>query len=251
MHSILLKLISLLLWVTILIEPSPSHSEEEVMKEETECMFGEAIDQEIRAHLTIEEDVTINQAVHSIGNRIIPICDRNGLPFKFVVIKDERINAFSSPGGYIYLTSGLVNFVENENELAGVLAHEIAHVCLRHASKRIKDKNVSLDSHEGVDELARFIVYQKYTIEHEHEADKLGLLYTRRAGFDPTGLATFFERLYASKPRVVFYGLFEKFFQAYIMGPERIKSIRECIAQMESSEGIEEGKKAVSELRTP
>lgn len=230
----LLELITLSLGVLTLVKVA--YPEEEVMKEETELMFGEAIDQEIRAHLAMEEDIAMNQPIQSTGKRLAVVCDRKGLAFKFILLKEERINAFSGPGGYIYITTGLLGFVENQDELAGILAHEMAHVCLRHVVKRLKDRNASLDSRESLDELARFIVYQRYTTECEQEADKLGLVYSRRAGFDPTGLATFFERLYASKPRVVFYGLFEKFFQAAIMGPERAKSIREYIAQMEDSE---------------
>ncbi|HHT9153292.1 MAG TPA: M48 family metalloprotease, partial [Candidatus Hypogeohydataceae bacterium YC40] len=151
----------------------------------------------------------------------------------------ERINAFSGPGGYIYITRGLLKFVENQDELAGIIGHEIAHVCLRHAVKRLRDSNASLDSKEKLDELARFIVFQKYTAECEQEADKLGVIYTRKAGFDPNGLANFFERLYASQPRIISRGLFERFLQATIIGPERVKSIREYISQMETSERSE------------
>ncbi len=230
---VLLEIITLSLGFVTLVRSLPILSEEETMKEETELMFGDAIDQEIKAHLQVEEDVTMNRAVQSVGKRLNTVCDRKSLPFRFVLIKEERINAFSGPGGYVYITTGLLNFVENEDELAGVIGHEMAHVCLRHVVKRLKERNASLDSHESLDELARFIVYQKYTAECEQEADRLGLTYARRAGFDPNGLATFFERLYASKPRVVFYGLFERFFQAAVMGPKRIKSIREYIAQMD------------------
>lgn len=237
---ILLEIISFSLGVLTLFKPAPILSEEEVMKEETELMFGEAIDQEIRTHLAVEEDSMMNEVVQSVGKRLVGVCDRKELPFKFALLKEERINAFSGPGGYIYITTGLLEFVSNRDELAGVLGHEMAHICLRHAVKRLKDRNASLDSQESLDELARFIVYQRYTMEYEQAADKLGLRYSKLAGFDPNGLATFFERLYALKPRIIFYGLFERFFQATVMGPERIKGIREYITQMEGSGSDEE-----------
>lgn len=202
------------------------------IKEETELMFGEAIDQEIKTHFTVEEDQEVNKAVQEIGERLVAVSDRKALIFRFIILHSERVNAFSGPGGYVYVTTELLNFAKNRDEVAGVLAHEIAHVCLRHVVKRIGDRDVLPESKQERDELARFVVFQGYTLECENEADKLGILYTRRAGYNPCGIADFFERLYASQPRVIFYGFFDSFLQARTTGQERVKGLRELIANL-------------------
>ncbi|MFB6259679.1 MAG: M48 family metallopeptidase, partial [Thiohalorhabdaceae bacterium] len=155
--------------------------------------------------------------VRLLGNRVAAQADFDAYPFQFYVVKDARLNAFAVPGGHIFVHSGLIERSDSVSELAGVLAHEVAHITQRHmarqvaASKRSQASSLLLVAAavlagmQGYGEAATGLVagasaYSQqemlaYSRSHEREADRLGIQYLAEAGFNPDGLPRFLKKL--------------------------------------------------------
>ncbi|MFA9459863.1 M48 family metalloprotease [Thiohalorhabdus sp. Cl-TMA] len=167
--------------------------------------------------LTFVQDPEILEYVRTIGHRIAAQTDFHAYPFHFYVVQDPSLNAFAVPGGYIFLHSGLIEATDSAAELAGVLAHEIAHITQRHMARQVAaSQQTQLESlllvlagvmagMQGQGEAAQALVagasaYSQqemlsYSRSHEHEADRLGVGYLAASGFDPEGLPAFLEEL--------------------------------------------------------
>lgn len=147
--------------------------------------------------------------VDSIGQFLALTSERPNVKFTFTVLNSPIVNAFALPGGYIYVTRGLLALAGDEAELAGVIAHEIGHVAARHGAQRMSNAmlaNLGLgllgavtDSEQvaGLAQLGALAVVQGYSREQEYEADLLGVRYLSRAGFDPEAMASFLAKLKA------------------------------------------------------
>ncbi len=160
-----------------------------------EIEMGRLADGYIRRQFYLETDPDINAAVNAILQRLVTVCERNNLPFTCNVIQSYSINAFSVPGGHIYLTSGLLRFSETEDEVAGIIGHEIAHASRRHASKLYREAMELLSRQENADRSALSLMPLSNHLEaFEQEADSQGVLYAYKAGFNPNGLPDFLER---------------------------------------------------------
>jgi predicted Zn-dependent protease len=150
---------------------------------------------------TNQSDIAL---VQGIGNRIVSANNLNGWPWTFKVIDDPTVNAVSLPGGPVYVFRGLLDALgRNESELAGVMAHEIAHVEKRHAAKQYSSQVIAMGGisvFTGGDtqtlvQLANMLLQLEYSRGDEYDADTTGIGYMYRAGFDPWGLVRFFEKL--------------------------------------------------------
>lgn len=165
-----------------------------------------------KSHVLIH-DQKIHAYINKLGNTVLAQSEKAPFDFRFFVIKDSAINAFATPGGYVYVNSGLITLVENESELASVLAHEIAHVNARHIASIIeKSQKV------GIATLAAILagaflggggqltaaatslsiatataLNLKYSREHEEEADRLGMYYFVSAGYDGRAMIDFLK----------------------------------------------------------
>jgi len=152
-------------------------------------------------------DAKITAYVQSLGARIASVCDRRDIEYHFGVVNDPQVNAFAAPGGYVYVTAGLLAAAENEAELVVVLGHEVGHVAARHAAQRIQtqfglslaaqilkidQKSAAFQNMVG---LGMNLAVQGYSRENEYEADHLGALYACRLGYDPKAEVTFFAKL--------------------------------------------------------
>jgi predicted Zn-dependent protease len=154
---------------------------------------------------------TIQTYVDWVGEKLSKVSDLPDLKFKFTVLNDPEINAFALPGGYVYITRGLIALAENEAEMAGVLAHEIGHITARHTAQRYSAAMATnlgligasiLGSIFGVPgDLNRVagqvgqLYLQAYSRDQELEADMLAVRYMSRAGYDPRTLETFFRKM--------------------------------------------------------
>ena len=155
----------------------------------------------------------VNSYINKIGHNILSHTKRSPFKFTFSVIKSSGINAFATPGGYIYVYEGLIKLVENESQLAGVLSHEMAHVKSRHIAQTIeKSQKLSIATlvailagaflgggGEGTAAIASFSMATastlnlKYSREHEEEADRKGMSYLVRTGYDARGMLDFMK----------------------------------------------------------
>jgi predicted Zn-dependent protease len=193
-----------------------------VLSKSAEAQFGRAIMADIRRRGGVLEDPQVNEYVNEIGRRIAAQSNDGSHSFEFFVVADERINAFAMPGGYIGVHSGLIEATRNEDELAGVLAHEVAHVTQRHSARAMHANQrqgllttammlgaIILGAAGGVDAFqAGMAVAQgtaaqqqiNFTRSNEHEADRIGIRALADAGYDPHGMASFFEVMARQQP---------------------------------------------------
>ncbi|PIW28739.1 MAG: peptidase M48 [Rhodospirillales bacterium CG15_BIG_FIL_POST_REV_8_21_14_020_66_15] len=156
-------------------------------------------------------DPTIQTYVDWVGEKLAKVSDLPGLKFKFTVLNDPEINAFALPGGYVYITRGLIALAENEAEMAGVLAHEIGHVTARHTAQRYSAAmatnlgllgasvlgsvfGVPADLNRVAGQIGQLYL-QAYSRDQELEADMLAVRYLTRAGYDSRTLETFFRKM--------------------------------------------------------
>ena len=153
------------------------------------------------------DDPELSAYTDSIGQLLARTSGAPGVGYTFTVLNSPVVNAFALPGGYVYVTRGLIALADNEAELAGVLAHEIGHVVARHGAKRqsksvlatlglavlgVVTENPDLVS---LGQIGAMAVISGYSREEEHEADRLGVGYLSRAGFAPEAMSSFLDKL--------------------------------------------------------
>jgi predicted Zn-dependent protease len=165
----------------------------------------------------IIDDPVIADYVNQVGNRIVSVIEDPIFDYKFHVIKVDTYNAFAIPAGYIFINSGLIAAMESEDELAGILAHEIAHVNARHISQKIeRSKKIGLATMAGVaagvligaaggaeagqavtqgSQAAGAAAQLSYSRDNEIQADQLGLIYLNDAGYDGAGLLKILKKM--------------------------------------------------------
>lgn len=187
-----------------------------VLSKSDEAMIGREIMRSIRASGKLVEDPLVNEYINEIGHRVSAQVNEGDHQFTFFVVEDPHINAFALPGGYVGVHTGLLEATRNEDELAGVLAHEIAHVTQRHIARAVHaNQRQSIlstaimlgailagaagaggDAMQGAIAVAQGTAMQQqinFTRSNEYEADRVGIAALADAGFDPRGMASFFE----------------------------------------------------------
>lgn len=187
-----------------------------VLSKSDEARLGQAIMRSIRASGRLVEDPQVTEYINEIGHRVGAHANDGEYSFTFFVVDDPNINAFALPGGYIGVHTGLLEATRNESELAGVLAHEIAHVTQRHIARALHANQRqsilstaimlgailagaaggSSDAMQGAIAVAQGTAMQQqinFTRSNEYEADRVGIAALAEAGFDPQGMASFFE----------------------------------------------------------
>jgi predicted Zn-dependent protease len=194
-----------------------------VLSKSDEAQIGRAIMAQLRMAGMVVEDPIVTEYINEVGSRIASQTNDGSQKFTFFVIDDPNINAFALPGGYIGIHTGLLDATRNENELAGVLAHEVAHVTQRHiaraihASQRQSILTTALmlgailagvatgdsDAAQAGIAVAQGTAAQQqinFTRSNEYEADRIGIGAMADAGFDPHGMASFFEVMSRQSP---------------------------------------------------
>ena len=187
-----------------------------ILSKSEESRIGQAIMRSIRASGKLVEDPQITEYVNEIGHQVASYANDGEYSFTFFVVNDPNINAFALPGGYIGVHTGLLEATRSEDELAGVLGHEIAHVTQRHIARAVHaNQRQSLlstaimlgailagaaggsgDAMQGAIAVAQGTAVQQqinFTRSNEYEADRVGIAALADAGFDPNGMASFFE----------------------------------------------------------
>jgi predicted Zn-dependent protease len=204
-----------------------------------EVALGRQLSQEVEASARLVTDPVINEYINRIGQNLVRNSDAR-VPFTIRVLDTEEVNAFALPGGFFYVNSGLILAADNEAELAGVMAHEIAHVAARHATKNMTRAqiwnmaSVPLIFIGGpvayaISEVAGLAVplgFLKFSRDSEREADLLGLQYDYATGYDPEAFVEFFEKLNIEKKKP---NLVAKAFATHPMNVERIQAAQDEI----------------------
>ena len=210
---------------------------------EGEIRMGKQYAQEVEATSKLIRDPVITEYVNRIGQNLVRNSDAQ-VPFTIKVVDSDEVNAFALPGGFFYVNSGLILAADEESELAGVMAHEIAHVAARHATRqmtRAQWANIgtiplifvgggigyAVRSAAGLGLPMGFLAFSR---SFESEADYLGLQYMYKAGYDPNAYVAFFEKLQAREKKKA--GTLAKAFSTHPQTPDRITKSQEEIGRI-------------------
>ena len=211
---------------------------------EQEWELGRQLEVQLRRELRISRDATLTRYVSDLGQRMVRQTGASQLPWRFYVVEDPSINAFNVPGGLVYVNTGLIAQAGSAGELAGAIAHEIAHGVKRHGTQRLSKANEAnviagavLGQSPGVaEQLAAQIAAQgafaSFSRSDEREADRLGVQIMAEAGYDPEGLAQLLERLAAEER-----GGGVAFFRSHPLSSERMETVR-ALARRYSGRGL-------------
>ena len=196
-----------------------------------EWEMGRQLEGQLRQQLRLTNDRTLTRYVNRMGQAMVQQTSLRDRPWRFYVVRDDAINAFNVPGGLVYINTGLIENVGSAAELAGAVAHEVAHGVARHGTQRLsaaQEVNVLASATGvggGVEGLAAQIAAQgafaSFSRRDERTADRMGVQIMAGAGYDPDGLAGLLERL-ARQER----GGGVKFFRTHPLSSERMQTVR-------------------------
>jgi predicted Zn-dependent protease len=210
---------------------------------EKEIALGKQMAQEVERQAKIIDDPIVAEYVNRIGQNLVRNSDAK-VPFTIKVLDSNEVNAFALPGGFFFVNSGLILKADNEAELAGVMAHEIAHVAARHGTRQasrgelVNYASLPLIFMGGWTGYALYeaagmaipLGFLKFSRAFEAEADMLGLQYMYKAGYDPTAFVDFFEKIESlEKTRP---GTLSKVFSTHPMTEDRIQAAQKNIQTM-------------------
>jgi predicted Zn-dependent protease len=173
------------------------------MSDEQEVALGRQINDRLVRDVRLYNNRQVTNYVNAIGQRLVRQSSRPDLPFTFQVVEDDSINAFATLGGFVYVNTGLIRRADNEAELAGVVAHEIAHITEKHVLDRLRQAAIAqgvlnatgVDPDVLVNIAYELVINRPNSRSAEYEADQVGLTILTRSNYAPVGMVNFFERL--------------------------------------------------------
>ena len=216
--------------------------------QEKEIALGRQLALEVEQSAKLVEDPLITEYVNRVGQNIVLHSDAK-IPFTIKVIDSDEVNAFALPGGFFFVNRGLILAADNEAELAGVMAHEIAHVAARHAMENqgklqainygliatiIFGGGVASAIAQNAGGLGQLLSFLQFSRGAEKEADMLGVQYMYAAGYDPTGMATMFEKLNQKNRKKP--GTLAKIFSSHPQSLDRRDASLELVARFPEKE---------------
>lgn len=209
--------------VALVAVATPAHAQLDVLKkglkraqqvqdlqisEREEQQIGAEVSEKLRTRFGVVQDKAVHTYVTSVGLLLARESGRAGLPWEFIVLDTDGVNAFASPGGFVHVTRGALALARNEAELAGVLGHEIAHITEKHTIGAIqKSKAVQVGADEAgggskamllqavAGKVYEMVIENSFDRGDENEADTVGIALAGRAGYEPAGLADFLTTL--------------------------------------------------------
>ena len=215
---------------------------------EKEIAIGRQAAAEVEQQAKLVDDPIVTEYINRVGQNIVLNSDSK-VPFTIKVIDSDEVNAFALPGGFFYVNKGLILAADSEAELAGVMAHEIAHVAARHAMENqgkmsainygmlagiIFGGPIASTVLQNAGGLTQAMAFFKFSRGAEEEADRLGVQYLYASGYDPTGMATMFEKLNSKNKKKP--GTLSKLFSSHPQSLERRDASLSLVARFPEKE---------------
>src|SRR2546426_4538872 len=190
------------------VNPATGSRQLMLISESQEIAMGRDYDKQVAASIGLDPDSGLQRYMQQFGARLAATSERPNLPWSFRVVDDPVVNAFALPGGYIYVTRGILAHLNSDAELAGVVGHEIGHVTARHSVSQLSKQqlaqiglavgtiaNPDFERFAGLASAGLGVLFLKYSRDAERQADDLGLRYMRRVSYDPREMPHVFEML--------------------------------------------------------
>jgi predicted Zn-dependent protease len=239
----------LVLGIACSTNPVTGNREFNIVSEAQEIQMGrESHEEVIRQFGVYDEKPELSRLVETIGRRIAANSDRPNLPWTFTLLDSPMVNAMALPGGYIYITRGMIERVNSEDELAGVLGHEIAHVTARHAAQRISRAQLAqfgmllgavvagpeaAQQYGQIADLALTLLFQRYSRAQETQADLVGTEYMAESRFNPVGaerMLMTLQRLGSGEDSPV-----ERYFMSHPDPAKRVRDVRGKLQELQKT----------------
>ncbi len=237
--------IALAVTMVPLVPPMPSAQAQLFgLSEQEEIRIGRQVEAEMAKTYGFVNDPERTRYVASIGSRLAHVSERPNLPWTYHIVDDKSVNAIAAPGGFVFVTKGLLSFVKSEDELGFVLGHETTHIAHRHAVE-LAERQMELQlgavlltqilfggsmTAYQLSRVASAMLVASYSREKEYEADHYGVIYAKQVGFDPRASVSLFERLQGLERRQG--GGLGTAFASHPPTPDRIKAVRNELRQM-------------------
>ncbi len=202
-----------------------------------EVQIGKSMARQVEETYKLADDPLLQDRVNRIGKKIASVCDRRDIDYHFRVLADEEVNAFSLPGGFVYVNKGLIDKIPSDDELAAVIGHEVGHIVARHSIKKlqammgyslIRILTAQVPNGQDVGATADIAFTQLmlgYSRQDELLADTLGAKYAQLAGYDPHAMISFLKKLQAINRRRPLQPI--NYFKTHPYVPDRIRTVKE------------------------
>jgi predicted Zn-dependent protease len=236
-----------LVLVAIACAVNPVSGKKELMffSEQQEIAMGRETDQALRQQFGIYPDKALNDYVNRVGQSMVANSHRPNLKHYFAVLDTPVVNAFAAPGGYIYVTRGILALMNSEAELAAVLGHEMGHVAARHSLKQMSGQMlaqiglvvgsiVSKDIRKfaGLASIGMQLLFLKFSRSDEYQADALGIRYARQAKYSPGEMLRFFSALENMSAEATSHRI-PTFLSTHPMTADRIAKVKEMVSSQD------------------
>lgn len=238
--------------------PATGERELSLVSEAQEIQMGREADADIVASLGLYGDEALQAYVQDLGMRLAAVSERPDLPWTFRVVDDPTVNAFALPGGFVYITRGIMSHLTSEAELVGILGHEIGHITARHTVSRISRAQLTqlglgvgmilvpeLQQFGGLADLGLQLLFLSYGRDDERESDALGVRYMTRLEYDPRELADVMAMLEATSRLDEGSGRVPQWLSTHPDPANRVQNI------LELAEGVEGDLSRFAVLRDP
>jgi hypothetical protein len=179
-----------------------------IISTKQEISMGEGIAKQIEERYKLVDDPVLQERINKIGMNIVGVCDRQGLPYSFKVLDVDEVNAMAAPGGFVYVYKGLIDLMPTDDELAGIIGHEVGHVVKRHSMGQL-EKSLGMAVLMGatlgskgfeLQAVALNAISAGYSRSDEREADRLGYELSVKAGYNQYGMLMGLTKLYELNP---------------------------------------------------
>jgi len=220
-----------------------------LLSDEDEVRMGQETDPQITAMYGIYDDAALVTYVDNLGRQLAKISHRPQLTYTFNIMDSPVINAFAVPGGYVYLTRGILAYLNSEAELAGVIGHEIGHITARHSAQQYTKAQLAqiglglgsllsqtFSQYAGLAGQGIGLLFLKFSRDNERQADSLGVEYSSKAGYDATEMANFFitlDRMHGGKK-----GSLPDFLTTHPNPENRVGAVREAARKWQATLGL-------------